>query len=340
LETIPKVAIVILNWNGAHYLQQFLPSVLQTSYNNVDIIVADNGSTDNSVSLVKEHFPGVRVLLLNENFGYARGYNEALKQVTADYYMLLNSDAEATSSWLQPMVRLLENDKSIAACQPKVLSFNNRNKFDYAGAAGGWMDRFGYPFAKGRIFEICEEDNGQYDQEEPVFWASGAALFVRASAFHGCSGFDEYFFAHMEEIDLCWRLQLTGYKIYSCPQSKVYHVGGGTLPKGNSKKTYLNFRNNQIMLYKNLPASQKLWKIPFRILLDIISACKGLLGGDGGYFLAILRAHLAFIKWMILYKHKSNFAKTRSGRLYGYYPHNVVWQHFVNKKRFFGEIIQ
>ena len=339
MEATPKVAIVILNWNGVHFLRQFLPSVLQTLYSNIDIILADNGSSDESVAFVNQHYPQIRIILLKENFGYAKGYNEALKQVTADYYMLLNSDAEVQPSWIEPMVTLLEKDKSIAACQPKILSYTNRHLFDYAGAAGGWIDKYGYPFAKGRIFDVCEEDKGQYNREEPVFWASGAALFIRSSAFHECNGFDEYFFAHQEEIDLCWRLQLAGYKIFSCPQSIVYHVGGGTLPKGNSRKTYLNFRNNHIMLYKNLPASQKLWKIPFRVSLDIISALKGLFTGDAGYFFAIFRAHLAVFRWVILYRNKSNFPKTTKGKLSGYYPHNLVWAHFVNKKQFFGEII-
>jgi len=339
LGATPKVAIVILNWNGLKYLQQFLPSVMATSYSNLDIIVADNGSSDDSVTFLSEHYPRIRVILLTRNFGYAKGYNEALKQVTADYYMLLNSDVEVQSSWLEPMLSLLENDKTIAACQPKILSYTNRHLFEYAGAAGGWIDKYGYPFAKGRIFDDCEEDKGQYNSEEPIFWASGAALFIRSSAFHACNGFDEYFFAHQEEIDLCWRLQLAGHKIYSCPRSIIYHVGGGTLPKGNSRKTFLNFRNNQVMLYKNLPVSQKWWKIPFRIFLDIISAFKGLLTGDTRYFLAILKAHLAFFTWIILYRTKSNFPKTRVGVLNGYYPGNLAWQYFVKKKRFFGEII-
>lgn len=340
MSSIPKVAIVILNWNGRHYLQQFLPSVLATTYTNVEIIVADNGSTDDSVSFLKQLYPQIRIILLDQNYGYARGYNEALKQVIADYYMLLNSDVEVQPSWLEPMAALLETDKQIGACQPKLLSYKNRNFFEYAGAAGGWIDKYGYPFAKGRIFDVSEEDKGQYNGTAQVFWASGAALFVRSSAFHACNGFDEYFFAHQEEIDLCWRLQLAGYTIYCCSDATVYHVGGGTLPKGNSGKTFLNFRNNHIMLYKNLPLSQKWWKTIYRILLDIISASKGLLTGDAGYFLAILRAHVAFFKWILFYQNKSLFPSTRKGKLYGVYPHNLVWQHFIKGKRYFGEIIR
>jgi len=340
LSAIPKVAIVILNWNGRHYLQQFLPYVLASTYKNIDIIVADNGSTDDSVSFLKQHYPQVRIILFDNNLGYAKGYNEALKQITADYYILLNSDVEVQPSWIEPMVDLLEADKEIGACQPKLLSYNKRNYFEYAGAAGGWIDKYGYPFAKGRIFDVSEEDKGQYNDTAQVFWASGAALFIRASVFHACNGFDEYFFAHQEEIDLCWRLQLAGYKIYSCPSATVYHVGGGTLPKGNSKKTFLNFRNNHIMLYKNLSSSQKGWKTIYRILLDIVSATKGLLTGDAGYFLAILRAHIAFFIWVLFYQKRSIFPSSRNGKLYGVYPHNLVWQHFIKKKRYFGEIIQ
>ena len=335
----PKVAIVILNWNGRKYLEQFLPAVLLTSYANYEVIVADNGSTDDSISFLETNYSGIRLIRFTENYGFAKGYNEALKQITADYYILLNSDAEVQPDWLKPMITLLESDKTIAACQPKILSYNNKKTFEYAGAAGGWLDKYGYPFAKGRVFDIIEEDKGQYDQAEPIFWASGAALFIRPAVFHAMKGFDEYFFAHQEEIDLCWRIQLAGYKIYSCPSSVVYHVGGGTLPRGNSLKTYLNFRNNRIMMSKNLPFSKKLWIVPVRNFLDGVSAWKGLLTGDGGYFIAILRAQLAFIKWWLFYQKKSVFPVTKKGSLSGYLQKNMVWQHFVKKKNSFNEIV-
>jgi len=251
----------------------------------------------------------------------------------------LNSDVEVEPGWIEAMVDLLENDSTIAACQPKMLAFHNKKMFEYAGAAGGWLDKYGYPFSKGRIFEVCEEDKGQYDQCEPIFWASGAALFIRAGVYHQMKGFDEYFFAHQEEIDLCWRIQLAGYKIYSCPSSRVYHVGGGTLPRGNSKKTFLNFRNNHIMLAKNLPAFQKLWKIPYRICLDWLSAFKELLTGDGGYFFAVIKAHFAFTKWLFFFKKRSLFPQSRNGKLSGYLSKNIIWQHFVKKKKLFSEIV-
>lgn len=339
LSNSPKVSIVILNWNGKKYLQQFLPALAATQYSNFEIIVADNGSADDSVSFLTENYPAIRLIRFSENLGFAKGYNEALKQVESGYYVLLNSDVEVTGSWLQPQVDLLERDKTIAACQPKILAWNNKKMFEYAGAAGGWLDKYGYPFAKGRVFDICEEDHGQYDQSEPIFWASGAALFIRSEVFHAVKGFDEYFFAHQEEIDLCWRIQLAGHKIYSCPSSVVYHIGGGTLPKGNSLKTYLNFRNNRIMLSKNLPLRKKIWIMPVRNLLDGISAWKGLLTGDGGYFIAILRAQIAFVKWWLFHKKKSVFPASRKGPLSGFWKGNTVWQHFVKKKKRFDEIV-
>ncbi len=336
----PLVAIVILNWNGKKYLEQFLPSVMATTYANKKVVVADNGSSDDSLSFLQQQYPSIEILELKTNLGFAKGYNEVLKMVTADYYMLLNSDVEVMPGWIEPMIALLESDKNIAACQPKLLSFHHRHHFEYAGGAGGWIDAYGYPFARGRIFDVSEQDSGQYDNSTLIFWASGAAMFIRSSVFHEVKGFDNFFFAHQEEIDMCWRIQLAGYKIYSCPASVVYHVGGGTLPRGNSLKTYLNFRNNQIMLAKNLSWSEKWWKIPFRIMLDAVSAWKGLLTGDAGYFFAIVRAHAAFLKWIVLHQNKSVFPVKRSGSLQGVYHANLVWQHFVKKKRYFSEIIK
>jgi GT2 family glycosyltransferase len=339
LNTSPKVAIVILNWNGKKYLEQFLPSVLSTRYSNFEVIIADNGSTDDSISFLQTHYSSIRLVRFTENLGFAKGYNEALKQVESNYYVLLNSDVEVTAGWLQPQVDLLENNKMIAASQAKILSFTNKKVFEYAGAAGGWLDKYGYPFAKGRVFDVCEEDKGQYDQSEPIFWASGAALFIRSGIFHALNGFDEYFFAHQEEIDLCWRIQLAGGKIYSCPSSVVYHVGAGTLKRSNSKKTFLNFRNNLIMLAKNWPMSKKLWVMPARNFLDGLSAWKGLLTGDGGYFIAILRAQLAFLKWWFFFQKKSVFPGSRKGELLGLLQKNMVWQHFARKKNRFSEIV-
>lgn len=332
-------AIVILNWNGKKFLEQFLPSVLQSTYSHLEVIVADNASTDDSIGFLKANYPGIRIIQNKQNWGFAKGYNEALKQVNADYYAILNSDVEVSPGWLEPMAALLNADKTIAACQPRILSFQEKNRFEYAGAAGGWIDRYGYPFCKGRIFDITEEDHGQYNSSEPVFWASGAALFIRSSVFHQMEGFDEYFFAHQEEIDLCWRTQLAGYKIYSCPASIVWHVGGGTLQKENPQKAYLNFRNNLVMLAKNLPLSKKLVVMPVRFFLDMITAWKGLLTGKAGYFLAILKAQLHFIGWCLFYPKKRWFPITKKNYVQGWLPKSIVWQFFVKRKRTFSEIV-
>jgi GT2 family glycosyltransferase len=335
----PSVAIVILNWNGKHHLEKFLPSVLATNYANFEVIVADNASSDGSLEYLQQNLPMVRLIVLKENHGFARGYNEALKQVTADYYMLLNSDVEVHPGWLQPLIHVLTTQENAAACQPKILAYNDRRLFEYAGGAGGWLDLFGYPFARGRIFDICEEDKGQFDKTEEVFWASGAAMLIKSQVYHELNGFDEYFFAHQEEIDLCWRMHLAGYRVFCCPEATIYHVGGGTLPRGNSKKTFLNFRNNQILLAKNLPWSEKWWKIPFRLFLDQVSAFKGLFSGDAGYFVAIFKAHLAYVDWF-LFKQKVRPEHTRRklDTLPGVYKGNVVWQHFALKKKSFKAI--
>lgn len=302
-------------------------------------MVADNGSTDESLAYLKTTYPQIELIVLDKNYGFARGYNEALKHVNADYYMLLNSDVEVQSGWLQPMVELLQKEENGVACQPKILAFKNKNLFEYAGGSGGWLDLFGYPFARGRIFDICEEDKGQFDKTEEVFWASGAAMLIKSEVYFQLKGFDEYFFAHQEEIDLCWRIHLAGYKIFCCPQSVIYHVGGGTLPRGNSKKTFLNFRNNQILLAKNLPWSEKWWKIPFRLFLDQVSAIKGLLSGDAGYFVAIFKAHLAFFDWALFKKHqRPGHTRRKMKTLPGVYHGNIVWQHFALKKKYFTDI--
>lgn len=336
---LPLVAVVILNWNGVKYLQQFLPALLAGGYANKKIIVADNGSTDDSVAFLRQHFPMVELLCSPVNEGFAKGYNTALKKVQADYYILLNSDVEVTPGWIEPIIALLESDSSIAACQPKIRAFHDRQHFEYAGASGGWLDEFGYPFSRGRIFDFTEADHGQYDRAEPCFWASGAALFIRAELYHAVGGLDEYFFAHQEEIDLCWRLQLAGYKIYAEPKSVVYHIGGGTLPKENNLKVFLNFRNNLIMLAKNLTIGEALWKIPMRMALDAIAAWKGLVGGSGGYFIAISKAHVYFMMWLIMFKKRSVFPAVKQGKLHGFYKGSAVWQHFVKGKTTFSEIV-
>jgi GT2 family glycosyltransferase len=335
----PLVAVVILNWNGRHFLEKYLYSVLASTYQNKKIIVADNASTDDSINFLKQHFPTVEILINKTNEGFAKGYNTALKQISADYFVLLNSDVEVTPGWIEPIVALMEKDKMIGACQPKLLDEKNKKYFEYSGACGGWIDTFGYPFARGRVLEEMEEDVGQYNEAVPCFWASGAAMFVRAKLFISLNGLDEYFFAHQEEIDLCWRMQKAGYKIYVEPASVVYHVGGGTLPKGNSKKTYLNFRNNLIMIYKNSSAGALFLKIPIRFGLDALAAYKGLFAGDGGYFVAIAKAHIHFAKWVLFQKKKPSQLKNKNVQLYGTYSGSILWQYYFKNKKTFSEFI-
>lgn len=333
----PSVAIVILNWNGRKFLEQFLPSVLASTYTNKRVIVADNASTDESIIFLQQHYPQVEILYSNKNFGFAGGYNYFLKQVEADYYVLLNSDVEVTPGWIEPVIELMLAHPNIAAAQPKLLSYHIKDEFEYAGASGGWIDSLGYPFTRGRLFNVFEKDKGQYNDAVPVFWATGAALFIKSSCYHEVNGFDDYFFAHMEEIDLCWRLQQKGYDIYVCPQSTVYHVGGGTLPKGSERKVYFNFRNNLIMLYKNLPVRELIWKLPFRFCLDAVSAWKELLTGYPRYFKGVLHAHLGFLYWV--FSSANRFKRTHGARS-GIYKGSIVWEHFIKKKQFFSQIVK
>lgn len=339
MHSLPSVAIVILNWNGKHFLEKFLPSIVATNYDNLAVIVADNASTDDSISFLRKNFPAVRLLISDANEGFSKGYNSALNKVTADYYILLNSDVEVTSGWVMPIITLMESDRAIAACQPKILSYNNKYQFEYAGASGGFIDNFGYPFTRGRIFETCEVDTGQYNSTMPVFWATGAALFVRAAVFQEMKGFDEFFFAHQEEIDLCWRMQRAGYKIYVEPASEVYHIGGGTLPMGDRKKVFLNFRNNLVMMTKNMPLSELLWKIPLRIFLDIIAAYRSLVDANFSTFISIASAHMHYIQWLFIGKRGSKLPKIKMNRLPGVYDGSIAWQYFVKSKKTFSEIV-
>ena len=335
----PLVAIVILNWNGKHYLEQFLPSVVASTYSNIKIIIADNASTDDSISFLRSSYPQIEIIKNDQNYGFAKGYNVALKNVVADYFILLNSDVEVTPGWIEPIITLMALDKKIAACQPKMISYNDRNSFEYAGACGGWLDGYGYPFCRGRIFEVVEKDVGQYDDVQQVFWATGAALCVRASAFNEARGFDDSFFAHQEEIDLCWRLQLLGYSIFVQPTSVVYHVGGGTLPMGNRRKVYLNFRNNLMMMAKNLPRSESYWKIPFRMGLDVIAAYKNLFAGEVAAFSAIARAHLSFYKWLFSGKRIRNEHASNKVNLPGRWGGLIIWSYYIEKKKTFSTIL-
>ncbi|MCB9293552.1 MAG: bifunctional riboflavin kinase/FAD synthetase [Lewinellaceae bacterium] len=342
----PRVAVVILNYNGRAYLEQFLPSVLASTYPNYEVIVADNGSLDDSLAFIGEAYPAIKTLDLKGNHGYARGYNLALRQIEAPYYILLNSDVEVTEGWIEPIVELMERDPTVGACQPKIKGYHQRNYFEYAGAAGGWLDNLGYPFCRGRIFAVTERDSGQYESTQEVFWATGAAFFIRSQLFHGLGGFDPDYFAHSEEIDLCWRIKRAGYKVMARPRSVVYHVGGGTLSYNTPQKAYLNFRNSLFNLLKNEEARRLWWLIPLRLLLDGLAGCLFLSQGKFAHIRSILRAHRSFYA-----QFRKMLGKRRQGReliqkvsistvpnMAGRYPGSIVWSYYARGKRYFRNL--
>lgn len=325
-----RIAVVILNYNGQRFLERFLPTVISLSSHLADIIVADNASTDHSVAFMKTHFPNITLIQNPTNGGFATGYNQALQQVKNEYYVLLNSDIEVGEHWLEPLLELMDSDKNIAACQPKMLSFADKAYFEYAGAGGGFIDKFGYPFCRGRLFQHVEKDEGQYNDVREVFWASGACMFVRAELYHQMGGLDDDFFAHMEEIDFCWRLKNAGYKIMYCPHSSVYHIGGGTLPKNSPRKTYLNFRNNLSMLYKNLPSSFFTYVMVSRLFLDGVASMKFLVDGGWGDFFAVLRAHAHFYRKLPALQAKRK--KNNPQAVRNVYRKNIVIEYFLKRK--------
>ena len=336
-----KVAIVILNWNGAAMMRKYLPDVLRYSQGEAMVCVADNASTDDSVALLRSQFPEVRLVLLDKNWGFAEGYNLALQQIEAEYYLLLNSDIEVTPHWLTPLLTFMDAHPEAAACQPKLLSIFNRDQFEYAGACGGYMDRYGYPFCRGRMFDTVEHDSGQYDQTAEVHWATGAALLVRARIYKEVGGLDGRFFAHQEEIDMCWRMRIRGYGIYCVPDSRVYHVGGGTLPKSNPMKTYLNFRNNLTMLYKCLPQNSLKKVMRIRWWLDYMAAWQSLLLKRSiGDFKAVYRARRDFKRWRKDFEDdRRKIAESRVGDgTKETYAASVLWQYYAKGRKRFGEL--
>lgn len=335
-----RIAVVILNYNGEKMLERFLPSVLDCSEHIADVVMADNCSTDNSVATVSRYYPDVRIIRLEKNFGFAEGYNRALKQVKADYYVLLNSDVEVTDFWLDPMFALMESESTIAACQPKLLDYKRKSYFEYAGAAGGYIDRYGYPYCRGRIFDTVEEDKGQYDTMCDIFWASGAALMIRSDDYWSAGGLDGRFFAHMEEIDLCWRLRARGRRVVSIPDSVVYHVGGATLNYHNPRKTYLNFRNNLLMLYKNLPQNEFLRVMSVRMILDYVAAFKFLLAGCVDDFKAVFKARTEFYKMRPLLKidRMENLYRTKQPTQLQRTSFSILWRYYGKKIKTFDKL--
>ena len=334
---MPSVSIVILNYNGRHYLEKFLPSVIKYS-SGCEIVVADNNSSDGSLKLLEKSFPNIRRIVFSENHGFCEGYNKALAQIDSDYFVILNSDIEVTKNWIPPIISLFENDKQIAAVQPKLLDFNFKDKFEYAGGAGGFIDKYGYPFCRGRIFDTIETDFGQYDNTREIFWATGACLFIRADLFSSFGGFDSDFFAHMEEIDLCWRMKKDGYKIYHCGKSVVFHVGGGTLAYSNPQKTYLNFRNSLLVLLKNLPAQSLIWKLPIRWFMDYIAVIKFIFSGNIKDALMIFKAHIYIWKNLIKTLKKRSEISISEDKIIGIYPKMLLFSYHIARVRKFDDL--
>ncbi|MDR2126989.1 MAG: glycosyltransferase family 2 protein [Prevotellaceae bacterium] len=337
-----KVAVVILNWNGRKIMEEFLPSVVKhTNSKQTKIIVADNGSTDDSLEFLSQKFPDIEQIILDKNYGFAGGYNHALKTVNAKYFVLLNSDVEVTDGWLEPLVSYLDENGNVAACMPKILSYVQKMHFEYAGAAGGFIDKYGYPFCRGRILTNVEQDDRQYDKPVNVFWTTGACMIIRSEIYNRLKGFDEDFFAHMEEIDLCWRIQHAGYSLMCIPQSTVFHLGGGTLNADNPKKTYFNFRNNLFMLVKNLPQRKFKTTIFIRILLDIVSAIIFLLSFRFSHFAAVVKAHFHFYKsaGILKQKRKEILELSQTDEIQNIYPKSIVFHFFRSRKNLkFSEI--
>ncbi len=333
-----KTAVVILNWNGADFLRQFLPSVIAHS-SGAEIWVIDNDSTDSSMEVLEKEFPQVKTVQNETNSGFAAGYNQGLQHIQSDFYVLLNSDVEVSENWLQPLESLMKDNPAVAACQPKVKAYYQKSHFEHAGAAGGFMDKLGYTFCRGRIFELAEEDKGQYDESGEIFWATGACMMIRSETFHEMGGFDADFFAHMEEIDLCWRLKNKGHKIWYCHESTVYHVGGGTLTYESPRKTFLNFRNNLYTITKNYRQGSLLIMIWWRLVLDGIAGVKFLFSGQFSHVWAIVKAHFSY------YGKAGKMLKKRRVLKASLNPNNsciyngsIVWQAFFKGKKRFSEL--
>ena len=330
------VTVVILNWNGKTWLEKFLPSVMATHYSDMEILLVDNASTDDSVAFIQKTYPEIRLLVLDKNYGFAEGNNKALPHIHTPYFVLLNSDVEVDSDWLAPMVRRIESDPKIASIQPKVRSFHQKTHFEYAGAAGGLIDKFAYPFCRGRIFDTAEKDEGQYEQATEIFWATGACCLIRKKVVDQLGLFRPEFFAHMEEIDFCWRAKNAGYKIYYEPKSVVYHVGGGALAQGSPRKTFLNARNSLVCMFINLPSGSRLYKVFVRMLLDGVWSFKALLSWDWPTIGAILKAHLHFYASLRYWarKRKQTYTQFSPKQLQtGYFGQSIVWKYFIQQKK-------
>lgn len=335
-----KIAIVILNWNGAHMMRTYLPTVIKNSP-EAEVIIADNASSDDSLKMLASDFPEIRTIVLDKNYGFAEGYNKAFKQVEAEYYLLLNSDVDVPEGWLAPLLDFMESHPEAAACQPKLRAIKDRESFEYAGAAGGFIDKYGYPFCRGRIFETVEKDHGQYDRNMEILWATGACMMVRSKDYWDAGGLDGRFFAHNEEIDLCWRIRLLGRKIYCITDSVAFHLGGGTLPKGNPRKTFLNFRNNLTMLYKNLPDSELHHVMRIRFFLDWLAAFQMLIIGRSlGDFKAVIQGRREFNRWKHDFDNDRKHIQTtrKVNRIPEIFEKSLLWQYYAKGKKLFSQL--
>lgn len=336
-----KVAVALLGYNSKDYLAKFIPGILKTDYDDFDLVYIDNASTDDSVVFVEKNFPEVKIFRIYENEGFTGGYTKSLPYIKAEYYVLLNSDVEVEPNWLKPQMDCIEADPNIGACQPKLLHYNAKEQFDYAGASGGFIDKYGYPFCRGRIFDEIEKDHGQYNEPMSIFWASGACMLVRAELYHRLGGLDKDFYAHMEEIDLCWRIHNAGYTIKVIPEAVVYHVGGSIISYGSFEKIYHNFRNNLVMMLKNIPQSALFGRLSVRLILDLVAAVKALASLNFTEFRAILTADLHFITKWNKWKRNRKEAQLHSVKqpnTNGMYPKSVVWMFYAKRKRKFSQI--
>lgn len=339
MNNTPSVAILILNWNTSAYLKRFLPSVLNTTYSNKEVYVIDNFSSDDSLAVLEQYFPSVHVIRMHANKGYASGYNLALSQIQSDYFLLVNSDIEVTAGFIEPVIALMEAREDIAICQPKLRSLDEKHMFEYAGACGGWIDKLGYPFARGRILLTVEEDNGQYDRTSRIFWASGACMFLKTSVYEQIGGFYDYYYMHQEDIDLCWRAQHAGYKIYVCPESVVFHIGGGSLSWENHLKTFLTYRNNYIMLTRNLPLMRLVPVISLRLFMDMVGCIYFLIKNKAGISKAMFKAEFAYFYWLLFHSKRNGGIRKGFKNCFGVFNGTIIIPYFFRKRRKFTELV-
>ncbi len=337
--TYPSVAIVILNWNGRFFLEKLLPALQHLTYPNYSVYIIDNNSADDSVTFINASFPSVKTIVLDNNYGFAIGYNKGFWEIKEPFYVMMNSDIEVEPNFIEPLMNMMQSDDRIAVCQPKIRSLTNKQMFEHAGAAGGMIDRLGYPFCRGRIFDTVEEDNGQYNEPMQAFWASGTCCLIRRKAYWQVGGMYGFYFMHMEEIDLCWRLHTADYKIMYCPQSLIYHLGGGSLPYQSPRKTYFNFRNNIIMCWRNSPQWVKLWLLPLRMMMDAAAAFQFLVQKQTPHSLAVIKAYRDFFKWMFSYEWDCPKQKLSLRKAAGAAAFSVVWKYFVRKKKTYKEMV-